>query len=229
MYRKPRRRAGGEELDLDSLMDILSCLVGVMLFLVIYTVLELGSVAYQADVVVSPEPRANGRRAMVLTDDGRIRTLDVRRPLGQLLNGFDIVRTPAEVELFVETSQSVSDRYFTYELQYVERSTTDLLGFVDLVIDERTDAQGETRAELDRSSAYAGALSELDPLLSWVSFAVDTTSIEAFRVAREMAIDRGLATRFDLLTLDFPVTLPLSSANIEDPLAGIVTLTKPLR
>jgi len=84
MYRKPRDSGSQSILNLDSLMDILSCLVGVMLFLVIYTVLELGSAAYQAEVVVSPNREPNSRRVVVLAERGTVRLLDVRPALAAL-------------------------------------------------------------------------------------------------------------------------------------------------
>jgi hypothetical protein len=71
-----KRTRGSGGLDLDSLMDILSCLVGVMLFLVIYTVLELGSVAYQAVVPLTRAAPTDARRVVVLCEAGTVRVLD---------------------------------------------------------------------------------------------------------------------------------------------------------
>lgn len=138
MYKKPKRRDRSNPLDLDSLMDILSCLVGVMLFLVIYTVLELGSAAYQAEVIVSPNASPDSRRVVVLAEGGTVRVLDVRPPLAELLSGFEIVRTVPEVRLFVDASQSTpTDPNFSYSLAYDARPTSELLGMLDLVIEER--------------------------------------------------------------------------------------------
>ena len=230
MYRKPRRQTHSVELDLDSLMDILSCLVGVMLFLVIYTVLELGSAAYQAEVVVSPNVGPNSRRVVVLAEGGTVRVLDTRPALAQLLSGFEIVRSVDEVGLFVEASGSVpTGPYFSYSLAREFRPTTDLLAMLDLVVEERPGAVGDGPNQLDERSSYAAALDALDPRDAWLAFAVDSTSVDVFRRAREMAIARGFATGFDLLTLDFPLTLPLSSAGLDDLLSPISTLAKPQR
>ena len=62
MYRKPRGGGSQSILNLDSLMDILSCLVGVMLFLVIYTVLELGA--------------GHGQVGQALGERGQLRTCE---------------------------------------------------------------------------------------------------------------------------------------------------------
>jgi hypothetical protein len=230
MYRTPKRRDRGVALDLDSLMDILSCLVGVMLFLVIYTVLELGSAAYTAEVVASPNIDPDTRRVVVVAEAGTVRVLDVRPPLAELLAGFEIVRTVPEVGVFVESrSGTPRDAYFQYSLGHEVRSTSELLGMLDLVIEERPGAVGDGIDDLGAGSAYVAALEALDPEEAWIAFAVDSESIDLFRRAREMAIQRGFATGFDLLTLDFPLTLRLSGDGIDDLLSPVGQLTKPER
>jgi hypothetical protein len=230
MYRKPRHQDRSVALDLDSLMDILSCLVGVMLFLVIYTVLELGSAAYQAEVVVSAAAAPGSRRVVVLAEEGTVRVLDARPALAELLSGFEIVRSISEVDLFVEASPSVpTDPHFQYSLVHEVRSTTDLLAMLDLVVEERANTVGDSIRGLVDGSRYLEALEGLDPEEAWLAFAVDSTSVDVFRRARELAIERGFATGFDLLSLDFPLTLPLSSGGINDLLSPIGTLSKPQR
>lgn len=230
MYRRPSRHNGSVILDLDSLMDILSCLVGVMLFLVIYTVLQLGSAAYQSEVVVSAEPAPTNQRVLVLCSGGTVRVLDVRGPLDQLLSGFEIVQSVAEVQVFVEANTDTpTDEYFRYSLSYDPRSTTELLGMLDLHVEERPGATGERLDQLDDRSSYADALGRLSPDDVWLSFAVDTASVDVFRRAREMAISRGFATGFDQLTLSFPLVLPLSEDGVGDLLGTLSTLSKPQR
>lgn len=229
MYRKPRHKDRSGVLDLDSLMDILSCLVGVMLFLVIYTVLELGSAAYSSEVVVSPNRSPEARRVVVLVNHGTVRVLDVRPALVDLLAGFEIVRSVPEAELFVESNRSSPyDAHFSYALGFEVRSTTDLLGLLDLVIDERPGTVGDS-LNATGSGSYLAALDRLDPGEAWLAFALDQESVDVFRRARELAIERGFATGFDLLTLDFPLTLPLSEEGIDDLLNPIGRLTKPQR
>ena len=77
--------------------------------------------------------------------------------------------------------------------------------------------------------SYAAALSQLNPDESWLAFAVDSTGFDVFRRARELAISRGFATGFDLLTLEFPLTLALSRDGIDDLLNPEGTLSKPRR
>jgi hypothetical protein len=134
------------------------------------------------------------------------------------------------VQVFVDASGSApNDPYFDYSLGFQVRATTDLLGMLDLVIEERTGTMGERIDELGPGSRYARALAALDPMQSWIAFAVDEVSVDLFRRAREQAIALGFATGFDLLSLDFPMTLPLTSGGINDLLSPIGTLDKPER
>ncbi|HSH76761.1 MAG TPA: hypothetical protein VLA09_13820 [Longimicrobiales bacterium] len=230
MYRKLRSHRQGSALDLDSLMDILSCLVGVMLFLVIYTVLELGTAAYEAEVVVSRERVPGSERVLVVCAAGTVRVLDVRAPLGELLTGFEIVQSFAEVPVFVEGNRRTpTDSYFRYALRYEPRSTTELLGLLDLEISERPGVVGDSIHQLGPQSRYVAALRSLDPERVWISFAVDSSSGDLFRRAREVAIANGFAAGFDQLSLDFPLAVPLSESRLNDLLSPIGTLSKPLR
>jgi hypothetical protein len=230
VYRKLKPRPESTILDLDSLMDILSCLVGVMLFLVIYTVLELGSAAYQAEVVVSRERVPNSQRVVVVANDRTVRVLDLRTPLAELLSGFEIVQAFAEVPVFVDALEGTpTDAFFSYELRFQARSTTDLLGLLDLVIRERPDLVGDSLHQLGPGSRYAEALRRLDPELVWLAFAVDAESGDIFRRARETAIASGFATGFDQLSLEFPLSVALAEDELDDLLSPIGVLAKPLR
>jgi len=230
MSRKLRSRREGASLDLDSLMDNLSCLVGVMLYLVIYTVLELGSAAYEAEVVVSPERVPGSARVVVVANQGTVRVLGVPQALDQLLSGFEIVAAFSEVPVFVNAvTNPPRDAHFSYGLRYEARGTTDLFGLMDLVISERPGAVGDSIQDLGPGSVYADALARLDPERVWLAFAVDDQSGDVFRRAREMAIARGFATGFDQLALDFPLALTLSQGGLDDLLSPMTALSKPLR
>ena len=230
MYRKLRKREGGNPLGLDSLMDILSCLVGLMLFIVMYTVLQLGSAAYQAEVLVSREAAPGSRRVVVLCADGVVRVLDAQAPLTELLSGFEIVQSVDEIQRFIQANpRAPEDRYFTFGLKYEFRPTTDFYAMLDLEIGERPGAVGDSLHQLDANSRYATALRELSSDDAWLAFAVDSTSVDVFRRAREMAIAAGFATGFDLLSFDFPLSVALSEDGMSDLLSPLNTLSKPMR
>jgi hypothetical protein len=193
-------------------------------------VLELGSAAYQAEVVVSREPVPGSERVMVVANQGTVRVLDVRGPLDVLLSGFEIVQSFAEVPVFVGAVEDVpTDAHFTYSLAYRSRTTSDPLGLVDLNVEERPGVVGDSIHQLGPESRYTEALRRLDPEQVWLAFAVDGESGDTFRRAREMAIASDFATGFDQLSLDFPLSLPLSRDGLGDLLSPIGALSKPLR
>jgi hypothetical protein len=230
MYRKTRRRDGSNPLGLDSLMDILSCLVGLMLFIVMYTVMQLGTAAYQSEVLVSREPTVGSRRVVVLCAGGTVRMLDLNPALRELLSGFEIVQSVDEIERFIAANpRAPTDGHFSYGLEYHFRPTTDFYAMLDLTVGEVPGAVGDSLQNLDDRSRFATTLREMDPQDAWLAFAVDSASIDVFRRAREMAIAEGFATGFDLLTFAFPLRVALSEEGMDDLLSPLTTLPKPQR
>ena len=232
MYRKPRQKDRSGIVNLDSLMDILSCLVGVMLFLVIYTVLELGSTSYEAAVPVVLETPEGSRPLVVLAEDGTLRVLDTPRALGQLLSGLEIVRAE-DVPVFVRQANErpPSDRFFHYSLTYDDRFEEfgDPLGTLSLQIEEVEGSVGDSIHQVDEASHFAAALDRSSPDETWLTFAVDSSSVEVFRKAREMAVGRGFTVRWDPMVLDFPLTHTLLGEGADDLLRARSQLPKPLR
>lgn len=213
-------------------MDILSCLVGVMLFLVIYTVLELGSAAYEASVPVVRGPPPGAEPVVIVAEDHTVRPLDVRRPLNELLSGFEIV-TSADVPVFVEQANArpTSDRYFEYSLSYDDRFRQfgDPLHTLALEIRERGGAVGDSLHQLDRTSTFAVLLRDLDPTEHWLAFEVDSSAVDVFRRARDMAIDDGFTVTWNPLRMEFPFMHMLTGGSPTDLLRSRSTLSKPER
>jgi hypothetical protein len=211
-------------------MDILSDLVAVIVFIVLYAIMELSSQAYQAEVVVSREPTPGSQRVVVVCEAGTVRVLDVRPALRDLLDGYEIVQSVGEIERFIVSNQRrPTDRHFAYTLLHEFRPTTDFYAMLDLQIDEIQGTVGDSIHQLGGSSKFASALRELDPSDVWLAFAVDTASVDVFRQARELAIASGFATGFDLLSLDFPLRVALSEDGMDDLLSPVSTLSKPER
>lgn len=232
MYRKPRPHDRSNLLDLDSLMDILSCLVGVMLFLVIYTVLELGSAAYEAQVPVTRGAPSGAEPVVVLAAGGTLRPLDVRRPLNDLLSGLGIIRS-ADVPVFVEQANArpTVDPWFVYSLTYDERFREfgDPLGTLAVEIEEREGAVGDSLHQLGEGSAYAALLDDLDAREHWFEFEVDPASVDVFRRARDMAVRRGFTVTWSPKQIDFPFTHTLAGGSPTDLLRSRTVQSKPQR
>jgi len=213
MYRKPRGGGSQSILNLDSLMDILSCLVGVMLFLVIYTVLELGSTTYQVTVPVPLDRPEESRRVLVVANDGSIRLLDPERPLADLTAGLGSVPFAETLEYVQQINLSPpTDDHFRYELEYDEERG--LLAGRDsaltVLVDALPDEPGDDLDRLGTDSDFEAVLSLYEPALIWLDFGVDGESLAVFRRARQIAEQRGFATRWGPLTLDFPVRFSLN-------------------
>lgn len=213
-------------------MDILSCLVGVMLFLVIYTVLELGSAAYEAPIPVVRDAPVGRDPVFVIAEHGTIRPLDVRRPLNELLRGVEIVPS-ADVPLFVRQANArpTADAYFEYELSFDQgfQELRDPMRTLSLEIREREGAVGDSLHQLDEDSRFAALLSELDPDEHWLAFEVDSSAVDEFRRARHMASDRGFAVIWYPKQIDFPLTHALAGGSPTDLLRSRSSQSKPER
>ncbi len=215
MYRKPRRNGGSSILNLDSLMDILSCLVGVMLFLVIYTVLELGSTSYQVSIPVPLDRPVESRRVLVVANGGTLRVLDTGRPVRDLVTGLDVVPFEETVTYVRQVNSSPpTDAHFRYELAYDEE--IGLLAGRDsafsIVIEELSGEPGDDLAALVADSDFERILEQYRPGETWFEFGVDGESLDVFRRGRSLAEDRGFATRWGPLALDFPVRFSLNDS-----------------
>ena len=214
MYRKPRAGGSRSILNLDSLMDILSCLVGVMLFLVIYTVLELGSTTYQVAVPVPLDRPLEARRVLVLANQGTVRVLDPARPVAELTIGFrDVPFEEAPAHVRQVNSSPPTDAWFRYELGYDEEVALVFSAdsALSVTVSEIPGEPGDDLSALGRDSDFEGVLALYDPREVWLEFGVDGASLDTFRRARQVAEERGFATRWAPLELEFPVRFALNA------------------
>ncbi len=96
-----------------------------------------------------------------------------------------------------------------------------------MVIAELPGEPGEALAQLDEESDYVRILEQYDSTEVWVEFGVDGATLDAFRRARDLAEERGFATRWAPLVLDFPVRFTLNDES--DGPAPRDLLSKPRR
>ncbi len=230
MYRKPRSSEGASILNLDSLMDILSCLVGVMLFLVIYTVLELGSTSFEVSVPTPRDRPIDSRRLFVVVNDETVRAMNSSQPVSDLLTflaGAEVSDLPERV---AEANLSPpTDNYFRYRIDYDRNAArvSEQVRDYTILVSELPGEVGERLDALDGASRFEAELEALEPDFFWIEFAVDSMSVDVFRRARDIAETRGFATRWVPLDLTFPLSYSLTEDR-EGPNARN-TLSKPLR
>jgi hypothetical protein len=212
MYRK-KRRASEAVLDLDSLMDILSCLVGVMLFLVIYTVLEMTAASFQLTVSVPFDRPMPSRRLLVVANEGSVRVMDHTRPVSDLMAGMSLVPFEETAEYVAQINVSPpTDAHFRYRLEYDEETAL-LLGrdvAFAFTVDELPGEAGDPLLGPAEASEFLAHLEEYDPEQVWLEFGVDGQSLDVFRRARRLAEERGFDTRWGPLRLEFPVRFALN-------------------
>ena len=209
-------------------MDILSCLVGVMLFMVIYTVLELGSTAFQVRTPAIVEPLQGSRRVPVLTLDGTVRVMDADRALLQLLRGMGGV-TAEDIQGFVATANQSAPRddFFDYRLEYSERADAlaSTVGALDLLVEPRSDLEPGAFGD---GSDFAAVLDQMSPREVWLDFTVDEESLDAFRIARGLAVERGFVTGWTPMQVDLPLRYAITARGTTGSLP-LGSLAKPQR
>ncbi len=216
MYRKNRSEESASILNLDSLMDILSCLVGVMLFLVIYTVLELGTTSFEVSIPTPRDRPVGSRRVLVVANDETIRLLDSSQPVSDLLAGVGSVSLEALPDFVRQVNLSPpTDAFFRYQLHFNEEVSVldpEARDF-DVEVSEIPGEAGDSLHHLAGVSSYTTLLQELDPEYVWIEFGVDSASVGVFRRARDLAEELGFATRWSPLALDFPLTFDLAESS----------------
>ncbi len=193
-------------------MDILSCLVGVMLFLVIYTVLELGSTSFEVSVPTPKDRPAGSERIVVIVNDHAVRLMDTGQPVLDLLAnvaGVPLLEVPDRVRQ--ANLSPPTDAHFSYRLDLLEEASVldPTVREYDVIVDQLPGEVGDSMQHLDGSSRFEMTLSDLDPESNWIDFAVDSQSVDVFRRARDIAESLGFATRWGPLDLSFPTRYSL--------------------
>ncbi len=208
MYRRSTRKDTTHLLNLDSLMDVLTCSVGVMVFVVIFAVLEARGANITMITPLMRDPPKNSTRVLVLCQKGKVRFLDFSPALEKMLKGAGKVAYKSLPEL-VKTAndRKVKDHYFRYSLEIKEWEVAfgQVRRAVVLIIKELEGKKGETSEQLAAgSSQYETTLSRYSVKDNWLAFAVDEKSIEVFREARELALNQGYAAGWDPTYFAFP-------------------------
>ena len=211
MYRKKRRSNNDEVGNLDSLMDILTCVVGVMLFVVIFAVMEARGVNIKIFTPLAQEPSKEINRNIFLCSDGRIRNFAFNSALEKLFFtniklSFDNI--PKIVD--IANQKKVADSYFKYRLDYKEWTEESLLGesrhrAILTIVNEIPGVGGEGFEDIKlENSNFNAALSQLDSNGVWIAFLVDKESLDVFRQAREIALNHGFTVGWDPGKIQFP-------------------------
>lgn len=232
-----RRRLGSRGQDLlriDSLMDILTCSVGVMLVMVILAVMEARGVVVEIRTPISIDPPEGSKQKIFLCKDDRVmfcnyETVDKQFTshlaafrltsslLGRPTKGSDYL----ERALAYISRMDIHDEYFRYEWG----SSTLLgnpVGFYQK-IKLREGVQGETiRSVEEPSMRFLQIIGGFDREQHWVLFLVDSDSIEVFRMAREICTARGLLVGWHPKEFEFPWIIDITDKDTSGPVPNPV-------
>ena len=219
MERRPKNRKKANTLNLDSLMDILTCTVGLMLFIVIFAVLEAHGVRIKMYTPMVKDAPENSERKLFICKNGTIRILDVNSKIDMLFANWKLNYENVPKIVQSANRKNVNDDFFRFELAYNEWEEGNYwtgqktYRSIDLVVLEKS-VSGETVEQISSiSSKYEKTIQKFDNTKIWVAFSVDENSLEVFRKAREICIENDIATGWDPVSFNFPLRVNLIGGN----------------
>lgn len=203
---KRRRRDDESVLSLDSFLDIVTNVVGVLILVAVVTVLSAGDIAISSGATALRAPRVSASRVLVECARGELFFVDEEansRRARELIAGRspgDAEPMSAEVLLGLFDDNDVGDASYRVRAESHERG-------VAWVYRLRPDARGDTLRDFEKKRAdFIERIAEL-PAGSFVYFVVHDDSFEVFREARELAKSRGIATGWHPVAQGTPIRI----------------------
>jgi hypothetical protein len=207
-----RRNSNDFDVNLDPLMDVLTCTVGVMLVVVIFTVIEArGSSIKLFSPLQTTETPKEKNRVLFICKDGFIKPLDMNLAYRSLnipeltfLNMYD--------KISEANNKNIQDEYFQYSFEMGENT----LNFAEqrwpiIHIREKKIKDNDLQNKTNIKSRIQKLISGVNKNTEWIAFAVcDQESIEIFRIARDIATESGISNGWDPLKIEFPTTVSLN-------------------
>lgn len=197
-----RRIRSPLSLNFDPLMDVVTNAVGIMLFVVIFAVIEARSTTVTRFTPLLSKPKAHQDRIFYLCSEGRLRRFDwdgVVETVAGMAKGLTYSTVPKLVTSF--NKKDIRDAHFSYRLEQRDEEgfeTTRKIFLVAYALNSRTSLEQDLRT-------FEAELNALDDDRDWLSFLVSDSSIETFLDARELAAARGFAVGWDPATIEFPL------------------------
>lgn len=207
-------------------MDILTCTVGIMVVVAMFSAIESSDIQFQLFRPIWKEPDEGMRFRQVLVSEEGLRTMDIDAPVAEfvkLLSESDVTyeTMPELADAF--NKKRISDEWFNYSM---EVSTTfnfpaSTRSWV-LIVNEKSSNRGvdQNPTEIE-TLRFLERLRHMDSKETWVRFLVAPESIELFRAARQVALDAGFLTGWDALDFTFPARVGLGGGESGPLKAGI--------
>ena len=106
-----------ENLDLDSLMDIMTCTVGLMLFIVIFAVLEAHGTRIKMFTPMVKDAPVEYERKLFLCQDGKIVLFDFKPAKDNLLGNWKINYNNVPSIVRSANAKNIKDDFFSYSFK----------------------------------------------------------------------------------------------------------------
>lgn len=202
-----RKKGGGAAINLDSFLDIMTCLVGILVLIIILT----GVDASQIKVLV-PTPMENpDLEANPIFLEARNNEL-FRVPYADLVeranNALQEIAekaqgNPEEMLRLISATKVETDIY-TIDLTYA------LTGQIAVIPLQGSQGYRIEDPAQERPSDWFGQIvSNLDPEEEMLTFLVRDDSFEVFKFARHLAWGKKIPVSYELLAQDEPITFGL--------------------
>lgn len=198
-----RRREDESALSLDSFLDIVTNVVGVLILVAVVTVLSAGDIGVPSGATALAAPRPTASRVLFECTKGqiffvdeegngeRIRLLAQETSKGATISRANLLDLLREKDVGNTTHRVIAE---------------DVAGAVAWTYQLREGAKGESAKELERrGSAFQRKLAESGT--GFVYFVVHDDSFEVFRRARDVARARGAAVGWHPVEGATPVRL----------------------
>ncbi len=186
--RRRRPREGATGLSLDSFLDIVTNVVGVLILVAVVTVLSAGDIAVSSGASAMSAPPKQAQRLVYQCVGDRLFVVDERgnsARVGELIEEYDPDSGFAVVDLLA--NNDVGDASYRVQARFVEGNELEWVYML------RYDSIGESAVQLEqRSSDFQTSLNKLEGR-GFAYFVVHDDSFEVFRKAREIAHARGIA------------------------------------
>lgn len=199
-----------ESVNLDSLMDLLTCTVGFLLVVVILSVIDARGVSIPIFRPIASEPKEGTKRMTFICSEGRIRPFLIDSIFREATRGVNYNNIPSLIK--AANKKRYTDGFFYYFFDFEETFVQSYFFYTSsrrdiiVLVEENGNDYGETAIQLKSdSSRVASLIKSFKGEKVWCSFLLaDDESIEVFRTVRSLASKDSIASGWDPAFIEFP-------------------------
>lgn len=187
--KRSRARGGGEAMNLDPFLDVMTNVVGILVLIAIIVAVQSRNLEVTLGTPVLHDPLPGATRHLVHCSDNRVTFLDLTEVRSQAWAALETAAAERQGRPF--QSERELEAMFerldvgngTHRVVYADEHTCEAVMRPDV---------GEPSAVLPlEESLFNQRIRALDPQRHWFFFLVDESSFGTFRIAREVARSHG--------------------------------------